>query len=483
MTSAHVGSATGRAALPVVADASLRRVARGLWLGGSPLRLLRLTARGEAVAAELLRCRATDRGPRALDGTPVPPPHGVEATTPAESRLLERLIAIGAAHPLPATGAGPAPEEVSVVVPVRDDLDGLQRLLELLPRGVREVLVVDDGSTPAVAELLERCAAGHGARLLRHPEPRGPGAARNTGAAAAEGSVLAFLDADVEPTGDWLGAVLAHFARPRVAMVAPRVRSSAGPGRLAAYERRRSPLDLGAARARVAPATAVPYVPSAALIVRRSVLEQLGGFASDLRHGEDVDLVWRAVTAGHEIRYEPFAVVAHRPRDTWGAWMRQRMDYGGSAAALDRRHPGQVAPVVMSPWSLGLWALVMVGHPAAGVALGVGTALGLRRELTGLPRGEVARLVVHGHLGAGRQLARAGVRAWWPLCLVGAFGSRGVRRGSVVALGVHLATTPGPWWCRAIAVADDLAYGAGVWRGAWRHRDPRVISPRLLRWP
>ena len=42
--------------------------------------------------------------------------------------------------------------------------------------------------------------------------------------------------------------------------------------------------------------------------MRRAALEQLGGFAEDLRFGEDVDLVWRLVEAGHRVRYDPRSV-------------------------------------------------------------------------------------------------------------------------------------------------------------------------------
>jgi mycofactocin system glycosyltransferase len=401
------------------------------------------------------------------------------AATAAEGRLLERLAAAGAAHPLANPGDGPPAGEVAVVVPVRDDADGLARLLGALPEGVREVVVVDDGSAPAQADRVRRCATEHGARVVRHERSRGPGAARNTGVAATAGAYVAFLDADVELDGDWLPDLLAHFARPRVAMVAPRVRSIGGPGRLAAYECRRSPLDLGGEMARVAPGTRVSYVPSAALVVDREVLEQLGGFEPGLSCGEDVDLVWRAVAAGHEVRYEPSAEVWHRPRPTWAAWVRQRVGYGSSAAALDQRHPYQVAPAVMSPWSAALWLLVGFGRPVAAAVLGGATAMVPQRRLHAVPRREVARLVLGGHLGAGRQLARSGIRVWWPLLVAAAPVSRRVRRLGAVCLLVHVAATDGPWWCRAVAVLDDVAYGAGVWRGAWRRRDPRVLAPRL----
>lgn len=59
--------------------------------------------------------------------------------------------------------------------------------------GGYEVIVVDDGSTDATAEILK----GYGTRIrLLTQENRGPAAARNAGAALARGEYLAFLDAD-----------------------------------------------------------------------------------------------------------------------------------------------------------------------------------------------------------------------------------------------------------------------------------------------
>jgi mycofactocin system glycosyltransferase len=452
-----------------VADASLRRLAAGAWVGGSPLRLYRVTSSGDGLLARL-------RAPGAV----------VVAETAAEAGLLDRLCAAGAAHPVPDPAvARPVAAQVTLVVPVRDRPEALARLfaaLEDLGADDRPtaVVIVDDGSCdPSVPA---RLAADHGGVVVRL-DGRGPGAARNAGAAAATSEVLAFVDSDCRPSPGWLPALLAHLGDDRVAVVAPRVRSASGPGRRARYERSRSPLDLGPRPGRVAPLTRVAYVPAAALVVRADAFCGLGGFDEALRWGEDVDLVWRAVEAGHVVRYEPASSVEHDPRGNWPGWLRQRVDYGASAAPLDRRHPGVVAPAVMSPWSAAAWTAAVAGHPVVGAAVALGSATALARRLGDVPPRRSLRLALAGHLGAGRQLARAGVRTWWPLLAAGAVFSRRARRLAGLAVAVHLATTPGMPAERALAVVDDMAYGAGVWAGVVRERRPGALAPRLSRWP
>ena len=110
---------------------------------------------------------------------------------------------------------------------------------------------------------------------------------------------------------------------------------------MARYEAVRSSLDLGQREAPVVPYGTVSYVPSAAIICRRSVLNEVGGFDETLKSGEDVDLCWRFVEAGARLRYEPIAMVAHEHRTQLREWFARRAFYGESAAPLSVRHPAR----------------------------------------------------------------------------------------------------------------------------------------------
>jgi hypothetical protein len=125
---------------------------------------------------------------------------------------------------------------------------------------------------------------------------------------------------------------------------------------------------MGAHASIVRPGSRVPYVPGAALIVRRTAAA--AGFAADMPVGEDVDFVWRMAAAGWRIRYEPAAVMGHQHRLRLRSWFARRKDYGTSAAALELRHPGTVRPLYVSGWTALAWLAAASGRPAAAATAG-----------------------------------------------------------------------------------------------------------------
>jgi mycofactocin system glycosyltransferase len=366
------------------------------------------------------------------------------------------------------------------------------------------VIVVDDCS--ADAEAIGEIAAEYGARIIRRPVNGGPGAARNTGLAAAETEFVAFLDSDCVPESGWLDRLLPHFADPAVAAAAPRIvpyrapvsgegaggtgsgRGAAGPGWLARYEGASSTLDMGARASIVRPGARVSYVPGAALVVRKSAAGS--GFTPGMDVGEDVDFVWRLAAAGRTVRYEPAATMAHDHRVRFRAWFSRRADYGTSAAALEERHPGAVRPLYASWWTAGAWAALLSGRPVTAAALtGTATALLARKlsAVTGEGRAAwslAARLAGGGTLGAGRPLGSALSRTWWPLALPAAVAVPTLRL-PVAAL--ILAPPLLDWADRrppldparyvAARLLDDAAYSIGVWRSCLRHRSARALLP------
>ncbi len=485
-------------------------------LAGAPRRLLRLSAAGAAILDRIGAGEALE-------------------SSPARSELVERLLDGGVLHPDPSSGEGgpdpsdvPRPADVTLVVPVRDRAAGLKALLESVLRAdeqLASIVVVDDGSADPV-EVPAAVDAARGTALpanadagpssselipvsvVRHDRPCGPAAARNSGLARVTTPLVAMVDSDCTVEAGWLAPLLALFTDPRVAIAAPRVRSSRGPrvrpslgvepqrgaGRgissaLAGYEAMSSPLDLGRRRSRVAPGTAISYVPSAALIARTEVLAEFGGFDERMTTGEDVDLAWRLIEQGHRIRYEPSSTVAHEPRTTLRTWATQRFGYGRSAAALDRRHPGRVSPIVLGRWSAAVWGLAALGAPASAAVVAAATSVAVARSMPDLPPRVAAGVALGGHLAAGRQLARASVREWWPITLGLAATSRRARRLLAIAAAASVLESWRSGTDRespeisllsfaALSILDGLAYGTGVWVGCFEQRSLRALLPR-----
>lgn len=113
---------------------------------------------------------------------------------------------------------------ISVVIPARNEAAGLRvilpQLCELLQGA--EILVVDDGSTDETHAV----CAGHGVRVIRHPYPKGNGAAIKTGARAARREVIVFMDADGQHQPQDTPALLAKYAEGYDMVVGARQRGS-----------------------------------------------------------------------------------------------------------------------------------------------------------------------------------------------------------------------------------------------------------------
>ena len=397
-------------------DSSWQRFGRVV-LAGSPLHLFRLSAAGESFV------------------------EGLESGGDVDaSRLTDRLNNAGAIHPLPSGAGRFTLDDVTVVTPqfggiTHDD----------------DRLTVDDGSIPPLT--------GAAVRLKTN---RGPAAARNAARPSIATPLVAFVDADVSmPDPDWLSALLWHFDDPQVGLVAPRVRGESG-----------SPLDLGDEPARVRAGTRVSYVPGAAVVVRVAAFDQVGGFDEGLRFGEDVDFVWRLDDAGWRCHYDPAVGVWHEPRTSWRERLRQHAGYGSSAAPLALRHPGALSPVHMNGWTAATWALALLGRWIPAIALGAGSSAALVRKLPDVPPRASMRLAAGGHVLAGRQLASAARRVWWP-----------------ILAGAAVLSRRGRWWLLLALVANpraaptDVAYGWGVWTGMRRSRSWSPLLPRLSAWP
>ena len=439
-------------------------------IGGSPWRVSRMTGAARTVAVNLVGSGST----------------GVVASDPKTLAIFRMMVDRGFAIVVPGAASGSGFVSVSVVIPAMDRTYSLDRTLASLA-GPGDVIVVDDGSADPSALL--SVAASHGASVAVHAVNRGPAAARNTGIAASSGEFVAFLDSDCVAPPGWPGSMLHHFADPAVAAVAPRVRANpSGRSLIDRYEATRSSLDMGVFPELVRPGSRLGFVPTAALMVRRSALGT--GFDEDLRLGEDVDLVWRLTDAGWHVLYDPSVIVAHATRARPREWLTRRFEYGTSAAALSARHPDKLTPARVSVWNLAALGLLAVGRPRAGVVVAGGAAGALSRQLKALDNPELlaARIVGQGVVADAAGIGHLLRREWWP---AGAAALALSPRSRIARTLAACMLAPIAWEYATrrprldpvrylgLRLLDDAAYGTGVLASCVRARTLAPATPAI----
>ncbi|GAB2524011.1 glycosyltransferase family 2 protein [Spirosoma aerophilum] len=222
---------------------------------------------------------------------------------------------------------------VTVVIPtyqrhalLRNCLAALAQ--QQLPKDQFEVLVVDDGNEPAVAELLQAVfqQTGLSVRYLGQSQRRGPAAARNAGWQSARTPYIAFTDDDCLPQPDWLSIGLSQFNR-GAQVITGRVRMPL-PEQPTHHDKTTALLETA------------EFV-TANLFCRRSVLEQVGGFDErfDIAWREDSDLHFKILRARIPILACPEAVIIHPLRPApWYAPLRDERK-NRYDALLFKKHP------------------------------------------------------------------------------------------------------------------------------------------------
>ncbi|HEY0383963.1 MAG TPA: glycosyltransferase [Candidatus Elarobacter sp.] len=218
---------------------------------------------------------------------------------------------------------------VTVIVPVYNDtamtLACLRSLAENQPATARaEYVVVDDASTDDVAREL---AAVPGLTFLRNGENLGFLRTCNRAAQLSHADYLVFLNNDTLVRPGWLDALVSTAeGDSRVGVVGAKLIYPDGTLQEAGGLIWRDASGWNYGRGGRADDPAYEYVrdadycSGAALLVRRSVFEQLGGF--DERYApayfEDSDLCFAARRAGFRVVYQPRSVVVHREGGTGG---------------------------------------------------------------------------------------------------------------------------------------------------------------------
>jgi glycosyltransferase involved in cell wall biosynthesis len=207
---------------------------------------------------------------------------------------------------------------VSVVVPVYNDPAGVRMTLSSLvdqtyPDDDMEVLAVDNGSTDDTRAVIESLAKAHEpVELVVEDRIQGSYAARNAGIRRAEGSIIAFLDADVTVPEDWLAASVAAMDRRDADYLACDVELAApdGDDSLPTRFNRRSGFPIQRFISELS------FAPTCCLLVRRAVFDDVGWFDDRLVSGGDLEFGNRVADSGRELHFLGEVTATHPTRSS-----------------------------------------------------------------------------------------------------------------------------------------------------------------------
>ena len=221
-------------------------------------------------------------------------------------------------HPNPA---------ITVVIPthnrsalVREAIESLWQ--QTLPSNLWEIVVVDNCSTDdtpqVIAELILRSPCRMS--IVKTDRDRGPAGARNAGAAKAKGAFIAFVDSDVFLHPSWLQHALETMkADESIGILSGKLVYASRPDRINAYGGEMGRLGHcwdgyeGSSVDEVTQAVNRLWAPTAAVLTRKNLFDELGGFDDTYYFSyEDSDYGWRVNLAGLHCVCMPHLVAHHR---------------------------------------------------------------------------------------------------------------------------------------------------------------------------
>jgi len=199
---------------------------------------------------------------------------------------------------------------LSIVVPAHDEEAFIGRTLEAIHTAADaiglayEVIVVDDGSTDATAEIARRAGARVVPILVRQIA-----AARNAGARVANGEMLLFVDADTIVTGRLLKAAVAEMRKGAV-----------GGGARAVYDEGTPPWAQRLIVVVVGFMRRVNWAAGCFFFAQRAAFERVGGFDERYFASEEIHLSRALKRLGRFVILRETVVTSGRKAHTYSSW-------------------------------------------------------------------------------------------------------------------------------------------------------------------
>jgi len=231
---------------------------------------------------------------------------------------------------------------VSVVIPVYNDPEGVRVTLESVleqtyPEMAYEVIVVDNGSDDGTQSVIRAFCGQYPDRVTLEIEDeiQGRAAARNAGIRRANGSLFAFIDADMTVEETWLESIVATMTENDWDYMGCNVKlydDSDEETLVAKYDRA-----FGFRMERYIEES--DFAGTGCLVVRKSVFETVESFDDRLRFSADREFGRRVHDAGFDQHFEPSIVMYHSARSTVSELIEKSIRTGRGKTHLRTRFP------------------------------------------------------------------------------------------------------------------------------------------------
>jgi glycosyltransferase involved in cell wall biosynthesis len=171
--------------------------------------------------------------------------------------------------------------------------------------------------------------------------------ARNVGAEAGSGEIVAYTDSDCVPDPDWLSFLVYRFVRSGFVAVGgpnfPPPEPSLIPAAVA--------VSPGGPTHVLLDDEVAEHIPGCNMAFTKEALREVNGFEPIFAAaGDDVDFCWRLQNRGHPVGFSAAATVWHYRRNTVKAYLKQQMGYGKAEALLYFKHPYRFNLLGQSRW-------------------------------------------------------------------------------------------------------------------------------------